>query len=302
MSSNPLRRLVVVSALLLSACAQPTVQPITPSAHSENVHPVMHDPDAAPEGFVGIVVAPETVDVTTQLEARIRSIDVRLGDHVKAGALLAKLDTRSARHDLEMARAELVAARTERERAGIELAEAAEKLERRGTKVTVRGEAVGTVSDEELSDSKYQEKLAAVRVAAADASIDSKQVRLEQLAALVAEGAVRAPFDGTITARYIDAGAMLQRGAPIVRIIESGQLRVRFAVPEGRASTMKVGVPVRIVVDGRALGGTVEKVSPEIDASARMLFVEARLDADREQGVRPGQVARVSVATLSAEK
>ena len=303
MSSTPLLQLAV-SALLLPACTQPALQPITGSTQSESEHRAMLDPPTAPEGFLGIVIAPETVDVTTQLEARIRSIEVRLGDHVKRGAVLARLDTRSALHDLEMARADLVTARTERERTGIELAEAEERLKRRGAVVTVRGETVGTVSEEELSASKYQEKLAAVRVAAADASIEAKQVRLQQLGALVAEGAVRAPFDGTITARYVDVGAMIQRGAPIVRVIEGGQLRVRFAVPEPRASKMRAGAPVRIVVDGVALAGTVEKVSPEIDASARVLFAEARIEAadDGEPPVRPGQVARVTLATLSAEK
>ena len=47
--------------------------------------------------------------------------------------------------------------------------------------------------------------------------------------ALLAEGAVRAPFAGTIAARYVDVGAMIHRGAPLVRLIEDGELRVRFA-------------------------------------------------------------------------
>jgi membrane fusion protein (multidrug efflux system)/multidrug efflux system membrane fusion protein len=250
-----------------------------------------HD-DAA---FLGVVIAPQTVDVTSQLEARLRDIKVRPGDAIDRGAVLAKLDTRSARHELAIARAELAAAKTEHERAKLELAQADERLTRRQTVVQLPSQTVGTVSEEEVSSSRYQEKIAAVRVAAAEASVASKEAHFEQLRALLAEGAVRAPFDGTVTARYADIGSMIHKGAPIVRFIERGELRVRFAVPEEQADSVVMAAPVRIVVGDQTVAGVVEKIAPEVDAASRMVFVEASLDipAASRARVRSGEVARV---------
>lgn len=242
-----------------------------------------------------MVIAPETVDVTSQLEARVKEIKVRAGDRVARGAILAKLDTRSARHELAIAAAELAAATTERDRGRLELAQAEERLTRRQTVVELPSETVRTVSDEELSSARYQQKLAAVKIAAAEATVSSRAARLAELRALVAEGAARAPFDGTIVTRYADVGSLVHKGVPIVRMIETGELRVRFALPEESADAVAVGDAVRIDTGALTLGGVVEKVSPEIDAATRMVFAEASLDVPPKwKGrIRSGQVARV---------
>ena len=242
-----------------------------------------------------MMVAPETVDVTSQLEARVAVIEVRPGDHVTRGAVVARLDTRSAGHELAIAAAELAAARTARDQAKLDEAQSDERLSRRESVVELRSETVRTVSEEELSASRYQQKVAAVKVAAAEANVSSKAAHLAQLRLLLAEGAVRAPFDGAVAARYADVGSLVGKGAPIVRIIESGELRVRFAIPEERANALAVGDPVRIVAGAETLTGVVEKLNPEIDAAARMIFAEASLDlpARSSARVRSGQVARV---------
>ncbi|HXU74150.1 MAG TPA: efflux RND transporter periplasmic adaptor subunit [Polyangia bacterium] len=297
-------RVVFLASLIVVACAAGCHRRSAPAPvaaiGNEPRAPLAATPranDAAPgdEGFLGMMVAPETVDVTSQLEARVAEIKVRPGDRVARGAIVARLDTRSAGHELAIAAAELAAARTARDEAKLEEAQSDERLSRREGVVELRSGTVRTVSEEELSASRYQEKVAAVKVAAAEANVSSKAAHLAQLRLLVAEGAVRAPFDGTIAARYADLGSLVGKGAPIVRMIESGELRVRFAIPEERANALAVGDPVRIVAGAETLTGVVEKINPEIDAAARMIFAEASLDepARSSARVRSGQVARV---------
>ena len=249
----------------------------------------------ADEGFLGIVVAPETVDVTSVLEARLKQIELRPGDRVERGAVLATLDTRTARHELAIAAAELAAADTQREQAKLELAQSTERVERRQAVVELPTQTVRTVSDEELSSSRYQKQIAAVKVAAAVANVSSKAAHLAVLRTLLEEGTVRAPFDGTIATRYADVGSLIHKGAPIVRIIEDGQLRVRFAIPEEDADAVASGDPVRINVGGVALDGVVEKVNSEIESASRMVFAEASIDvpAASRHRIRSGGVARV---------
>jgi RND family efflux transporter MFP subunit len=282
------RRAPAATAAIVDAEAPPAIRASAPRDRIA----------AADEGFLGIILAPETVDVTSQLEARLTDIEVRPGDHIARGAILARLDTRSARHELDMAAAELAAARTARDQAKLEQAQSDERLARRQTVVELPTATVGTVSAEELSTARYQQRVAAVKVAAAEANVSSKAAHLAQLRLLVGEGAVRAPFDGTVAARYADVGSLIHQGAPIVRMIESGDLRVRFAIAEQHAGALAVRDPVRIVAGAETLMGVVEKINPEIDAAARMIFAEASLDPPVRSAarVRSGQVARVFAA------
>jgi len=254
---------------------------------------------ATDKGFVGVVLAPATVDLASQLEARLDHLRVRPGDHVVASEVIAQLDTRTARKELAMAKAAVLAAKAEVRRAEIELAQAAERRERRSAVVELpSGATVSTTSDEDRSTAGYQEKLAATRLQAARASLLDRQAHADELRTLAEEGALRAPFDGVIAERYLDEGTIVRKGTPIVRLIESSGLRVRFAVPEEKAHALEVGLPLRVRVDANSLDGKVEKVAPEIDAAARMVFVDASLvvpDKD-QQHVRGGRAARVFLA------
>jgi hypothetical protein len=87
----------------------------------------------------------------------------------------------------------------------------------------------------------------------------------------------------------------VRQGTPVVRLLESGDLRVRFAMPED-VEEPAVGFPVRIEVAGQIVHGTVDKVAPEIDAAARMIFAEASLAPPWPRNrLRSGQVAHVAV-------
>jgi RND family efflux transporter MFP subunit len=249
-------------------------------------------------GFLGVVMTPASVDLASQLEARLKRIKVRPGDRVNQGDILATLDSRAAKKELAMARAGLLNARADVARSQLELAQAAERLQRRtGTVDLPSGAAVNVVSQEDLSSASYQEKLAKVRLDAARATVLDRQAHYDALRDLAEEGAVRAPFNGVVAQRYVDEGSLVRKGAPIVRLIDSSELRVRFAVPEERAREVELARPVRMALDELTLLGTIEKIAPEIDSASRMIFVEASLTISSEQStrVRAGQVGRVAV-------
>ena len=80
-----------------------------------------------------------------------------------------------------------------------------------------------------------------------------------------------------------------------MRLIESGELRVRFAIPEERANAVALAEPVQIDTGNETFAGVIEKVAPEIDAASRMVFAEASIvvPAQAKDRIRSGQVARV---------
>ena len=171
------------------------------------------EPAGAGPGLVGVVMAPATVDLTSQLDARVRHLRVRPGDAVRAGEVLAELDTTLARNELAVAGADLRSAEVELRRAELEAHEATERLDRRSRTVELPGGGtVSTVSQEELTTARYQAQLARVKIDAARAGIAQKRAHYEGLRVLAGEGSVRAPFDGVISERFVDEGASLRKG------------------------------------------------------------------------------------------
>src|SRR5262249_4311750 len=156
---------------------------------------------------------------------RIRSVDVRLGDRVVRGQRLATLDANAVEHEQAAARAGLRAAEADADRAEVEVAQAGDRL-RRVEKLA------GVTPEVEIADARFQRRTALAHRSLARASVEVARARLEQAAAAVRDAEIRAPFDGAVADRYVDAGAAVAPGTPIVRVITADDLRVRFAVPE----------------------------------------------------------------------
>jgi RND family efflux transporter MFP subunit len=298
-----MRRYMALAALASwSAChhGAPRTQATVASAPAPASAPAAAAP-AAETGYLGVVVAPQTVDVTSQLSGRLLAVLVRVGDRVEKQGVLARLDGRSAAQDLAIARAELLTAEATRDEARLDVAQAAERLARRSAVVQLPSQTVSTVSQEELAASHYQARGAEVKLAAAEAAVAQKRARLLQMQLMVKEGVLRAPFAGVVVARYVDGGGSVRQGSPVVRLLETGALRVRFAMPED-ADDPAIGTPVRVTVAGEPIAGAIEKVAPEIDAASRMIFAEASLARPRPSShpLRSGQVARVTLAPAVA--
>ena len=217
--------------------------------------------------FLGVVLSGETADLAPKVDGRIESVLVRPGDRIRRGAVLARLDRRQMRRSVAVARAELQ--------------EAEQRLARRVP--LAKGE--GIISPEELSSTRMQ--------------VLDQRSKLNDLEHALAEAEIRAPFDGVVAARFYDPGALTQGGRPILRVISSSVPRVRFAIPEAQASAIKVGGKVSVLIDGveEPVRAEVESVSPEVDAAARMIFAQARLDVPSlRDELRSGQVAHVEPA------
>lgn len=247
-------------------------------------------------GFLGVVVAGEAVDVGARTEGRIMAVEVRLGDQVDRDSVLATQDDEPLRDELAVAQASLRAARAEEKKAALELEEARERHVRWSDTV---GSESGVVSAEELAKVRYEEKYAATRLEAARARVAEQQARVSELDRQIRDAVVRAPFDGLVAARYVDPGATVQRGTPVVRLVSAGDVRVRFAVPEEHGAAVAASLPVEVHIEELEvrLGGAVDKVAPEVDAASRMIIAEARVEVPESlaRATLSGRVARVHI-------
>src|SRR5690606_28349819 len=118
------------------------------------------------------------------------------------------------------------------------------------------------------------------------------------LAQGLAQTQVLAPFDGAIAQRYLDPGAIVQPGTPILRMVADGNLRVRFRAPESALSLVDVGQPLTLrtqSTQGETFAGLVTRRSAEVSPVDRSVAVEGELE-QKTSRLLPGMYANVTVS------
>jgi RND family efflux transporter MFP subunit len=234
-----------------------------------SVRAAAEDRWARGRGFVGVVVAGDGADIEPKVEGRIEQVFVKPGDRVSRGEPIAQLETMASRHDLKLVRAALVAARR-----------------RFARRLALAQGPSGAIAAEEIDDARRD--------------LLQEQARTSKVRGAVAEASIEAPFDGVVSEQYLTSGALAGPGRPIVRLLGKGEPRVRFAVPEENVRQVTLGQSVQIEVAAArvTLRGRVTGLSPEVDASSRMIYGSATLAFDPEakapdHALATGLLARV---------
>jgi RND family efflux transporter MFP subunit len=135
------------------------------------------------------------------------------------------------------------------------------------------------------------------------------QANAARLQALVNYAMVLAPFDGVVTRRYADVGALVQAGTvqqgtaansgslPLVSFAELKELRLEFPVPEADVSYVHVGAPVEVdvVSRGENFTGKVARLAEKVDVATRTMLTEVDVD-NSDDRFMPGMYATVRLA------
>ncbi len=205
-----------------------------------------------------------------------------IGAHVKAGQLLADIDTPEVDQQLQQARADLNTAQANAHLSAL----TAERYE--GLKNT---ESVSK-QDVDNATGDYEAKKAMVQ---------SAQHNVDRLQQLQGFAKIYAPFDGVITARNTDIGALIDSGSSggaareLFHIAATHELRVYINVPQAFSQVAKPGLtPVLTLTEfpGRRFQGKLVRTADSIDPSSRTLLVEVDVDNPRGE-LFPGAFAEV---------
>jgi RND family efflux transporter MFP subunit len=211
-----------------------------------------------------------------------------IGAHVKRGQLLAEIETPELDQQLQQAESELQTAKANLDLAQITADRWVYLLK---TNVVSKQETDQAVSD-------FNAKRATAKSAEANVRRLQKLQEFEH---------VYAPFDGIITARNTDIGALIQNGdntgpKELFHLAAIDQLRVYISVPEVYATAVKSGETVTLTLDafpGETFTGTVVRNSNAIDLSSRTLKLE--VDVDNPTGrLLPGAYAFVHLKVGTA--
>ena len=245
--------------------------------------------------MVGVVSATRALDVLPQVDGRLEQLKVQLGDRVKAGQVVALLDTRARQFELSARQAQEEATGAELSRSTLLLKQAQQQW--------LREKRIRDYStSESLEKAEHAVALAGVEVDLARARHSQAQAEVALSNEVLEQARIRAPFDGRVSEEYLQPGMMASRTTPILRLVGEERL-LRFAIPEALAGAVRPGDAVRIHAGAAtpSFPGVVERISPELDAVSRHVKAEARLDAlrrgaglaahrrRRDGGVRAGQ-------------
>jgi RND family efflux transporter MFP subunit len=205
---------------------------------------------------------------------------VDIGARVHQGQLLAEIETPELDQQLRQARAELATTQ-----ANLNLSEITAERDQN----LLKTDSVST-----------QERDNAVNTNAANkATVESNQANVARLEQLQSFEKIYAPFDGVITARSTDVGALIDAGAnapkELFHIAAISKLRVYVAVPEVYSRAAVSGARAELTLDeypGQNFDGIVVRNSNAIDAVSRTLLVE--VDVDNPRGsLMPGAYVQV---------
>ncbi len=271
--------------------AHAPLDPLVPPARAaESPVAAVAPPDARrDDGSLGVLAAPETIELVAGDTGRVLRVTCAAGDRVRRGALLVEvaLDDYDARRRAQEARVHEASAAVERARLQVEVA-------RRRVARRAEFPDLFSVEDRERADTELAQ--AGLDLEASLARTAEARAQLDLLLERIARGRVLAPLDGLVAERLVDPGASVSAGQPLLRLADSSAWIARFAVP-ARTPGLRVGSIVGVTLEDGAPAGcaTVERLSPALDEASRLVFAEARLHARVPPGVPLGSALRVRV-------
>jgi len=261
---------VVVAFLLMRDTA---TEPVTTSAISSDVPvsvvAVQKQKLASNISLAGTINASNDVNVVSETQGSVRQVHLKVGDIVKAGTVLVEVEDDIPRSNLTTAE--------------ISFQKAKRDFERSETLF------------QENSISRAQLDVGRLAMQAAENQLEIAQRQLENTK-------LKTPITGTVNARLVDIGTMVQPGMPVANIVDITTLKVRVNVGEQVAFQLKSGDPVHIVTDvypGQKFKARVDNIASKAD-EAHTYPVEIKLSNSTQYPLKAGMFCRISFTSVAA--
>ncbi len=215
---------------------------------------------------VGTTIALKQVNISSEIDGRVKKIFYKDGDFVSKGLTIIALDNVQANANVQSAKAALSLSRTTYER-----------------KLAAFND--GGISAEDLDTAK--------------ADVESKSAALQASEAALAQTVITAPFAGVLGAFTVSSGDFISKGNVLVPLVDKHQLKVDYTVPENELGKVQLGQTTQITISAypkKVFSGKVTFVSPAVDKQSASLAVHATID-NKSGLLSPGMFAHVKLFT-----
>ena len=216
--------------------------------------------------YAGKTLASRSSELGFKRGGEIAQVLVDIGDVVQKDQVLARLDSQTLASNLNQAEANTALAQANLSAAKAEV-QLAEKTEKRFRTLLEQGNISKQVYDEaklSVQIKQAQNQVAQANLKRALAAANANKIAL-------AEGAIRAPFDGIIQSRYFDEGTQILGGMPALKLIELGPIKAHIGVPSKSLASLTIGSTYNLSWDGKVQPARLMAISPEVDPNTRTL-------------------------------
>jgi len=231
-----------------------------------------------------VVEAVRQSTISAQVIGRIVDLRVDVGDRVKAGQVIARIDEREAAQAVATTQAQVAQARANVENARLALERARRLLESK------------FVSQAAVDSAEAEFK-------AAQAQLQAAQATAGQAAVSKGHSTVVAPFTGIVSTRHVELGEMAAPGKPMFTAFDPSDMRVIAEVPQSQIAQIKATGRASVEIPSTGQWVKVKAITVLPSADPRTHSNQVRLDLDQDsKGIYPGVYARAHFAIGSARK
>ncbi len=226
----------------------------------------------------GTVRAADSAQLASQVMGTITRVNVHEGDRVRRGEVLVTIDAAQPHAAYQSATAGLQASEQAIAAADADYSLAESTMRRYQMLYDKK-----SVSPQEFDEVKTKLAAAKARRDAAYAGRAQADAAVSQAGTAVGFTSIRAPFDGLVTAKFVDAGAMAAPGVPLLTVEDPSHFRLEVQVDEGQIGAVHLGAAVPVVIDAlgdQPISGKVVQIVPAADPSSRSFTVKIELPAN----------------------
>ena len=241
---------------------------------------------------VGNLIGAATVEVVPRVNGRLQAVQVKLGDPVRRGQLLAKVEDSEIQEQVRQAEASHEVARATIRQREADLTLARTNLERNKNLLERQLLPQQTYDD---TDARYQ--AAQAQLDLARAQFEQAKARLDELKITLANTRIVSPVDGFVGKRMLDPGAFVGPNAPVLSVVDIRTVRLVANLVERDVKRVSAGTPAEVEVDafpGEKFNGKVSRVAPVFDPATRTAEMEIEV-ANTDFRLKPGMYARVQL-------
>jgi RND family efflux transporter MFP subunit len=272
----------------------------------------------------GTLAAEQEIILGMKVAGRISDLPVDLGSSVRKGDVIARLDATDFQLRLRQSEAALQQSRvrlglspngTDEDvnieqlapvrQARAQMDGAKNRLDRAiqlsQNGLLAKSDLDATNSAYKVTEAQYADSLDEARNR--QGVLAQRKSEMEIARQQIADSVLYAPIDGMIRMRSANVGQYIAAGTPIATLVQMSPLRLRTEVPEREAANIKIGMPVRLTVEGTSgvHQGKLARLSPSFDEVNRTLLVETEV-ANATGIIRPGAFARAEIVTSSSQR
>jgi RND family efflux transporter MFP subunit len=273
---------------------------------------------------VGSLFALEESTLSSEVDGRVAEVLADVGDTVKEGQALIRLDPQELQFEVERQRGLVTQVRAQLgigpndpppsdprklasvQRAEADLFDADHKYGRAQEMFSGK-----LISQQQLDEaaSRFQSTKATYNVALQEvdrlkALLISSEASEKLAQKKLGDAAIRAPFPGSIKTRNVHPGEYVRVQSPVMVIVRTDRLRVRLAVPERWAGWVKNGATADLHVEafpGETFQGRISRINPAVAQDSRTFEAEALL-VNLDERLKPGFFVQASIPSEKEEK